>query len=216
VNRIAEQFKELKAKWKKLKDQAEAEAPMVDDEGNETDLKRQLDVELAQYETVEYAQAALDEAEETIRNSVRDNNVRDQYAKKQAELEEAKQELDELVDAKNNSETNLQRKSEPWRVALERLIEKIDKKFSGYMKELGCVGAVRLHKGSSTRNNDEEGNFRDYGIEIMVSFREGVQPSVLSARVQSGGERSVSTIMYLMAMQVSVKDIFRRYRCAFI
>lgn len=53
------------------------------------------------------------------------------------------------------------------------------------------------------------GNFKDWGIEIRVSFRENHQLQVLSARVQSGGERSVSTIMYLMALQDMMVAPFR-------
>lgn len=55
----------------------------------------------------------------------------------------------------------------------------------------------------------EYGNFKEWGIEIRVSFRENVKPQVLSARVQSGGERSVSTIMYLMALQEMMVSPFR-------
>lgn len=42
-----------------------------------------------------------------------------------------------------------------------------------------------------------------------MSFRENAKPQVLSARVQSGGERSVSTIMYLMALQEMMVSPFR-------
>lgn len=71
------------------------------------------------------------------------------------------------------------------------------------------TGEVALTKGESADNDDKYGNFKDWGIEIRVSFREGVRPSVLSARVQSGGERSVSTIMYLMALQEMMVCPFR-------
>jgi hypothetical protein len=53
------------------------------------------------------------------------------------------------------------------------------------------------------------GSFKDWGIEIRVSFRENTKAQVLSARVQSGGERSVSTIMYLMALQEMMVSPFR-------
>ena len=53
------------------------------------------------------------------------------------------------------------------------------------------------------------GNFKDWGIEIQVKFRGNSKFDVLSARKQSGGERSVSTIMYLMAMQDLMVSPFR-------
>jgi structural maintenance of chromosomes protein 5 len=73
------------------------------------------------------------------------------------------------------------------------------------------IGEVRLAKGGEESDDSTEvmGNFNDYGIEIKVSFRQGVKAQVLSARVQSGGERSVSTIMYLMALQGMMVAPFR-------
>jgi chromosome segregation ATPase len=40
-----------------------------------------------------------------------------------------------------------------------------------------------------------------YGVEIMVKFRATEKLRRLTAQVQSGGERSVSTMLYLMALQ---------------
>ena len=48
-----------------------------------------------------------------------------------------------------------------------------------------------------------------WGLEIMVRFRETARLEKLQASVQSGGERSVSTIMYLMAMQDMMPSPFR-------
>lgn len=61
------------------------------------------------------------------------------------------------------------------------------------------------------RGDDDSnaGNFKDWGIQIRVKFREGSKLQALSARVQSGGERSVSTIMYLMALQELMVSPFR-------
>jgi len=46
-------------------------------------------------------------------------------------------------------------------------------------------------------------------MQIRVKFREKSDLQVLSAQVHSGGERSVSTIMYLMAMQGLMVSPFR-------
>lgn len=46
-------------------------------------------------------------------------------------------------------------------------------------------------------------------MQIWVKFREKSDLQVLSAQVHSGGERSVSTIMYLMAMQDLMVSPFR-------
>jgi hypothetical protein len=74
-----------------------------------------------------------------------------------------------------------------------------------------CVslGEIRLAKGSQSDDAQGYGSFKEWGVEIRVSFRENVKPQVLCARVQSGGERSVSTIMYLMALQGMMVAPFR-------
>ena len=46
-------------------------------------------------------------------------------------------------------------------------------------------------------------------LEILVSFREGTKAQVLSADRHSGGERAVSTIMFLMALQDMMVAPFR-------
>lgn len=67
------------------------------------------------------------------------------------------------------------------------------------MSEGNCEGQVVLR--------ENESSYEKWGIVIRVRFRaveEGGILSDLSSRVQSGGERSVATIQYLMAMQVCV------------
>ena len=73
---------------------------------------------------------------------------------------------------------------------------------------------MKLTKGEGDqRRSDKDdsfgGNFKDWGIQIRVKFREASKLQALSARVQSGGERSVSTIMYLMALQELMVSPFR-------
>jgi chromosome segregation ATPase len=41
----------------------------------------------------------------------------------------------------------------------------------------------------------------EYGIKILVKFRNGTSLRELNPQTQSGGERSVSTMLYIMALQ---------------
>lgn len=70
------------------------------------------------------------------------------------------------------------------------------------------TGEVRIKKGNAPEG-EGLGSFKDWGVEIRVKFREKSDLQVLSAQVHSGGERSVSTIMYLMAMQDMMVSPFR-------
>ncbi len=203
-NRVKQKFSEKKKQFKEANRKALDEAPIEDAEGNPTVLKEKLTNELAQFNSVGLAQAALEEANEKIQGIHADPNVLRLYEEKSKELEETQEDLDDLTDRKEKRVSELERMREPWFETLNKTVEKVDKRFSIYMSELGCVGGVSLKY-----DNDLNFSFKDYAIEIKVSFRAGVAATVLSSRVQSGGERSVSTIMYLMAMQDMMVSPFR-------
>ena len=204
VSEAREKYTQKRNEARELQREARETAPLEDESGNPTALKEQLEAEdgLGRYEVVEQAQAALEEVQQRIQGVHEDVNVFRNFEAKQSLAERTQQQLDELTTGKEQKRRDMMHLAEPWETALEKVLNKVDKRFSKYMKELGCVGEVHLRKGAENED-DEEPKFEDYGVEIKVSFRDGVPPSVLSAQVQSGGERAVSTIMYLMAMQVS-------------
>jgi chromosome segregation ATPase len=78
---------------------------------------------------------------------------------------------------------------------------------------MGNVGALELYRGEPTAENGTGqagyGSFKDWGIKIRVGFRGSEKAQVLSAQSHSGGERAVSTIMYLMAAQDMLVSPFR-------
>ncbi|CAI9735468.1 Hypothetical predicted protein [Octopus vulgaris] len=82
-----------------------------------------------------------------------------------------------------------------WLEPLTRLIGHINENFSEYFSSMDCAGEVDL----LVPDNKED--FEKYGIRIKVKFRDGEQMLELSQNIQSGGERSISTVLYLMALQ---------------
>jgi len=203
---VNQQYKQAKARLTDLKKEAEAIAPITDDEGNDLPLKGEL--EDLPVETLDEAEDALDEAIRKADEIVADPNVIRQYELRQKEMEQLQMQLDNLTNSREKQVDALKQKVAPWEQKLLTQVAKVDALFSVYMRELGCTGEVRLTKGNPDEG-EQFASFRDWGVEIRVSFREGVKPQVLSARVQSGGERSVSTIMYLMAMQGMMVSPFR-------
>ncbi|CAG7927473.1 unnamed protein product [Penicillium olsonii] len=99
-----------------------------------------------------------------------------------------------------------------WEPRLEALIEKISDAFSDSFRRIGCAGQVTLGKAESEAGpNGEPGvsEFAEWSIVIHVAFRQDAPLSVLNAHRQSGGERAVSTIFYLMALQSLSASPFR-------
>jgi chromosome segregation ATPase len=199
-----QQFSAEKSGYKKILADANSIARLEDEDGNPTALKERLDAELAQFNTIGLAEEGLEEAESKINDIHSDPNVVRLYEQKKNELEDTQEELDDLTNRKEKGISELERVKEPWFETLKKTIETVDKRFTKYMSELGCVGEISLKHG-----DDLNFSFKDYAVEIKVSFRANVAPTVLSSRVQSGGERSVSTIMYLMAMQDMMVSPFR-------
>jgi len=88
-----------------------------------------------------------------------------------------------------------------WKDALKPLVAKLHMRFGEYMRQMGCEGEVVLA--------EEPDDYERWGLVLRVRFREGTTLQPLQAKVQSGGERSVSTILFLMGLQSTVASPFR-------
>lgn len=80
-----------------------------------------------------------------------------------------------------------------WYPALKSLVSSVSTKFSASFDRIGCAGEVLVKENS-------EGKYEEWGIEIRVKFREHESLQTLTGQRQSGGERSLSTILYLMSL----------------
>merc|ERR1712059_199019 len=86
---------------------------------------------------------------------------------------------------------------------VQGLVAKINDSFGGMMAELGYAGQVSLRQGQ------REIGFSGYGIQIQGRFRQGHELQELSKGTQSGGEKSVTTAVYMMALQELTQVPFR-------
>eukprot|EP00934_Nitzschia_sp_Nitz4_P002927 Nitzschia sp. Nitz4//scaffold11_size288233//84805//88427//NITZ4_000754-RA/size288233-snap-gene-0.15-mRNA-1//1//CDS//3329534014//2917//frame0 len=203
---VAEQFKRAKSEVIRQKQNADRQAPLEDGNGNDLPLKAQL--EELPVSSLDEAGAALEEAQAKVDSIVADNGVIQEHERNLAETADIQAQLDDMKASEERRKIALQEKVAPWRETLEEAVTKIDHLFSRYMSEMGKTGEIRLTTGGES-DDDPNGDFSKWGIEIRVSFRENTKLQVLSARVQSGGERSVSTILYLMALQDLMVSPFR-------
>lgn len=67
----------------------------------------------------------------------------------------------------------------------------------------GRSSQVSLYRGEKAHEYDQ------YGVNIRVKFRDNERLTELSAAHQSGGERSVATVVYMMALQELTSVPFR-------
>lgn len=88
-----------------------------------------------------------------------------------------------------------------WIPAVTAMTEQISARFGAFFAAIGCVGEVQL---------GQHGDDYDcWETAIMVKFRDAEQLQRLTAHRQSGGEKSVSTILYLLALQELSRSPFR-------
>lgn len=88
-----------------------------------------------------------------------------------------------------------------WLPRLRDLVARISESFSRNFTEMAVAGEVVLE--------EKDLEFEEYGIQILVQFRDGGQLQPLSETHQSGGERSVATITYLVSLQNLTQCPFR-------
>ncbi|KAK4133334.1 SMC5-like protein [Trichocladium antarcticum] len=148
------------------------------------EIEQEIHVEWAKLEVIQASNpAALEEYE---RYAVR-------IEREQANQANQENKLGELNDRIHSIKSQ-------WEPRLDELVGRINDAFSYNFEQISCAGEVGVHK-------DED--FDKWAIEIKVKFRENETLQRLDQHRQSGGERAVSTIFYLMALQSMAQAPFR-------
>eukprot|EP01125_Pyxidicula_operculata_P010455 TRINITY_DN3435_c0_g1_i3.p1 TRINITY_DN3435_c0_g1~~TRINITY_DN3435_c0_g1_i3.p1 ORF type:complete len:1071 (-),score=240.16 TRINITY_DN3435_c0_g1_i3:89-3301(-) len=131
---------------------------------------------------------------------VNDNRILQEFETVKTKLEEKERELEGLKSDVGRSKDKMKNLEVTWLKRLEEIVEKLSGKFAGLMKNIKCLGKIEL---------DKTENYAEWGIKILVSFRPPAKLEVLDSHKQSGGERSVSTMLYLISLQDMSKSPFR-------
>ena len=132
------------------------------------------------------------------------------------ELASITKELADLKNDLNQAEDRMQTRLCNWLDAVEMVTGRLNVSFNAYMKKLQYQGKVPLLLFQSFDFNvihpcfllpqvsmEKLGTVDEYEMQMSVSFRENAALAPLSGHKHSGGERAVSTIMFLMALQVA-------------
>nr|AAI24594.1 Zgc:152845 [Danio rerio] len=128
--------------------------------------------------------------------------VVDEYNRREQEIKNLEKELDDKTNELTTYRRNIAEAKERWLNPLKKLVELINVRFSDFFQSMQCAGEVDLHS-----ENEEE--YDKYGIRIQVQFRRNTRTHELTPHHQSGGERSVTTMLYLMSLQELNRCPFR-------
>lgn len=205
LKRAEQRIRELQDAYKRARDNLMSIAKKA------MQLKRQAEDE-APWDEYEEAFATLSDDLEDLRGCIENNraslecfrgdvSIREIYERVAAEIEREEANLQELEDFVNNGEDKVNAIKESWHAKLKDVVAQIDSSFKEFFKDIGCVGEIVL--------DDEDADISKWGIQRRAQFRKNTKLTTMTAEEQSGGEKSVGTIMYLMALQSLTKCPFR-------
>ncbi|KAF7723238.1 Structural maintenance of chromosomes protein 5 [Apophysomyces ossiformis] len=124
----------------------------------------------------------------------------EQYKARVLEIKRLTSKIEEDTGKLDKLSKKIEEVKAQWEPRLVRIVSRISDKFSEALQRIGCAGEVGV-----SRHED----FDKWGIEIRVKFRDHEKLQLLTGQRQSGGERAVSTILYLMSLQDLAKAPFR-------
>lgn len=133
-----------------------------------------------------------------------DNTVLNEFNRLNEQLKDKRYKLDELQTSIKQIDDELESIKQRWVPKLQDVIESIDTNYGQFMRKLNYDGKVQLDYDPQQPNN-----FAVYGIMILVKYRDREALIPLSSTRQSGGERSVATMIYMLALQAKTSVPFR-------
>ncbi|KAL0950349.1 hypothetical protein HGRIS_010317 [Hohenbuehelia grisea] len=219
--RVNEEYDQLKAETKAALDESrdllDESSEQVRQDFNEIDSARnhwQKQCEIAAKEgeepppkpedleqrTTAELLAELEEQRNRLELNLNTNpGVVEQYERRKQEIENMTKTLDEKQKKADKIDRNIKSARENWKPALETLVGSIGKKFSAAFDRIGCAGEIRI---------SENEDYEKWAIDILVKFRDSEKLQLLTGQRQSGGERSLTTILYLMSLTEEARAPF--------
>ncbi|KAL4856314.1 Structural maintenance of chromosomes protein 5 [Chlorella vulgaris] len=200
VRRLEELCKRSVDECRKLKQRAEAEAPRTEElEQQWAEANDGQGLPVTQEGLQDFLNTKMAEADGML---VSNPAALEQYHERCAMIAAQEQELAVLEEKRGLARATIDDVTSRWLPELQRIVAQVNATFSENFKSVGCAGDVVLHEAPGE-------DFEKYAIEIRVKFRDNEDLQTLDSNRQSGGERSVSTILYLIALQGVTVTPFR-------
>ena len=114
-------------------------------------------------------------------------------------LEGLKGKLGELQDNKRLMLKELEERKKAWKNAIQNLIDEVAPIYQQVLSTVGATGAIRLDEGDSVA---------EAGLQLLVGFK-GAEPAILDPYTQSGGERSVALVAFMLSLQSRIVSPLR-------
>ena len=127
------------------------------------------------------------------------NDVEKIYSSYANLYEKLREKAEILAKNKRELEEELKKRLEKWKQVISEFLKNLSYRYNSILAEVNANGEIRL-----IESNDIE----KAGIEILVGFK-GLKPRSLDSLTQSGGERSIALMAFLLALQQNIISPFR-------
>ncbi|GIL94381.1 hypothetical protein Vretimale_600 [Volvox reticuliferus] len=144
-------------------------------------------------------QAEMDQAQAGLRGD--EAAVMEAWQRRETEITDLRQRSAAGSSEVRAAEADIEARKATWLPELKRHMEAINQTVKRHFASIGCAGEVVLRE-----SGDE---FDKYAAEIRVQYRPQEPLRPLNRNHHSGGERSVATMLYLMALQGVTTTPFR-------
>jgi chromosome segregation ATPase len=114
-------------------------------------------------------------------------------------IEELKVKLVKLQENKKSMLSELDTRKGVWRKAMEDLVEAVDPPYQAVLSASDASGFVKLELADTVE---------EAGLDLYVGFRGGA-PTTLDPFTQSGGERSVALMAFILSLQARIVSPLR-------
>jgi len=114
-------------------------------------------------------------------------------------IEELKVKLDQLQENKKSMLAELGSRKGVWKKAMEDLVESVDPAYQAVLSAADASGFIKF---------EEADAIEEAGLDLYVGFRGGA-PTTLDPFTQSGGERSVALMAFILSLQARIVSPLR-------
>lgn len=191
-------YRKFKAEYEKIKESPEYKEIQAMNERTSEEVRKVI-AELAEpyFENNTFTEETIRRKIEHLEDELSIMSTADRGSEtllraKLAEIDRAEIDLPKFESDKSNLDERIKTISSSWESELDKFVYQISMAFSRRFSKVASDGRVELAKSE---------RFKDWKLQIMVKFREESELKVLDHQSQSGGERAVSTIFFIMALQ---------------
>ena len=126
-------------------------------------------------------------------------DVEKMYTSYATMYEDLRGKTEQLARNRQDVVIEVEKRLERWREVVSNFLDSLESHYNQILQEVGATGQLRLSVG---KNVDQA------GLDILVGFK-GVPPTRLDSLTQSGGERSIALMAFLLALQQHISSPFR-------